>query len=61
MEPGQQTAYVEIVGCVTEAFVQHFVCRPMGDEFDLETYNEMIMLQNTKYQNITFQDEYITA
>ncbi|GMH94207.1 hypothetical protein TrVE_jg1261 [Triparma verrucosa] len=61
MEPGQQTAYVEIVGCVTEDFVQHFVCRPMGDEFDLETYNEMIMLQNTKYQNITFQDEYITA
>ncbi|GMH55322.1 hypothetical protein TL16_g01880 [Triparma laevis f. inornata] len=61
LEPGQQTAFVEIVGCVTEDFVQCFVCRPMGDEFDLETYNEMITLQNTKYQNIMMQDDYIVA
>ena len=52
--------YVEVVGSVVEpGVVTHFVTRPLGDSFDLGAYDEVITLQQGKYQNLFVQDEYI--
>ena len=45
VDPSAVTEFVEVVGCVGEGSVQQFVTRPLGDEFDLETYDAMITMQ----------------
>ncbi|GMI48637.1 hypothetical protein TrCOL_g3958 [Triparma columacea] len=57
-ENSQNTQFIEIVGACAEDSVQHFVTRQLGDEFDMDTYNQMINLQNGKYQELFYQSEF---
>eukprot|EP00518_Triparma_eleuthera_P000227 CAMPEP_0182460750 /NCGR_PEP_ID=MMETSP1319-20130603/5524_1 /TAXON_ID=172717 /ORGANISM="Bolidomonas pacifica, Strain RCC208" /LENGTH=97 /DNA_ID=CAMNT_0024659901 /DNA_START=496 /DNA_END=789 /DNA_ORIENTATION=+ len=58
IDPSAVTAFVEVVGAVGEGNVQQFVTRPLGDDFDLETYDAMITMQNERYQGIFYQPEF---
>ncbi|GMI06840.1 hypothetical protein TrRE_jg12382 [Triparma retinervis] len=57
-DTAQNTQYVEIVGACQEGSIQHFVTRQLGDEFDMDTYNQMINLQNGKYQELFYQPDF---
>jgi len=58
--PPASTPYVEIVGaCGDDGSVQHFVTRALGDDFNLETYDSMIELQNGKYNELFVQEGFV--
>jgi hypothetical protein len=65
LDPGYEadpSPFVEIMGYVASpGVIQHFITRPLGENFDLGAYNEVIELQNGKYQELFHQDAYIVA